>query len=340
MAKSLVIVESPAKAKTIARYLGSDFDVRASVGHVADLPSKGLAVDVDNGFKPEYELTVRGRNVVKDLRAALKNADALYLATDEDREGEAISWHLLEYLKPRVPVHRMVFHEINAAAIKEAVANPRGIDYGLVDAAETRRILDRLFGYEVSPVLWRRVNRGLSAGRVQSPALRLIVEREEERRTFVAADYFSLQAHTGTSPAFTARLVSLSGTRVATGRDFDQTGAARTDVFVLDAGRADELVAGLAGVDLTVLKVDPKPYRSSPKAPFTTSTLQQEAGRKLRLSSRAVMSTAQSLYERGYITYMRTDSVVLSDEAVSEIRAHIVKEYGNDHVTPTKRTFP
>jgi DNA topoisomerase-1 len=220
------------------------------------------------------------------------------------------------------------------------VANPRGIDYGLVDAAETRRILDRLFGYEVSPVLWRRVNRGLSAGRVQSPALRLIVEREEERRKFVAADYFSLQAHTGTSPAFTARLVSLSGTRVATGRDFDQTGAARTDVFVLDAGRADELVAGLAGVDLTVLKVDPKPYRSSPKAPFTTSTLQQEAGRKLRLSSRAVMSTAQSLYERGYITYMRTDSVVLSDEAVSEIRAHIVKEYGNDHVTPTKRTFP
>jgi DNA topoisomerase-1 len=340
MAKSLVIVESPAKAKTIARYLGSDFDVRASVGHVADLPSKGLAVDVDNGFKPEYELTVRGRNVVKDLRTALKNADALYLATDEDREGEAISWHLLEYLKPRVPVHRMVFHEINAAAIKEAVANPRGIDYGLVDAAETRRILDRLFGYEVSPVLWRRVNRGLSAGRVQSPALRLIVEREEERRKFVAADYFSLQAHTGTSPAFTARLVSLSGTRVATGRDFDQTGAARTDVFVLDAGRADELVAGLAGVDLTVLKVDPKPYRSSPKAPFTTSTLQQEAGRKLRLSSRAVMSTAQSLYERGYITYMRTDSVVLSDEAVSEIRAHIVKEYGNDHVTPTKRTFP
>jgi len=156
MAKSLVIVESPAKAKTIARYLGADFDVRASVGHVADLPSKGLAVDVDNGFKPEYELTVRGRNVVKDLRAALKNADALYLATDEDREGEAISWHLLEYLKPRVPVHRMVFHEINAAAIKEAVANPRGIDYGLVDAAETRRILDRLFGYEVSPVLWRR----------------------------------------------------------------------------------------------------------------------------------------------------------------------------------------
>ncbi|MFM9132490.1 MAG: type IA DNA topoisomerase, partial [Actinomycetota bacterium] len=233
MAKSLVIVESPAKAKTIAQYLGPDFDVRASVGHVADLPSKGLAVDVDNGFKPEYELTLRGRSVVKDLRAALKKADALYLATDEDREGEAISWHLLEYLKPRVPVHRMVFHEINAASIREAVANPRGIDYGLVDAAETRRILDRLFGYEVSPVLWRRINRGLSAGRVQSPALRLIVEREEERQRFVAADYFSLEAVTGTAPSFTAKLVSLSGTRVATGRDFNQAGAARAEVFVM-----------------------------------------------------------------------------------------------------------
>ena len=340
MAKSLVIVESPAKAKTIAQYLGPDFDVRASVGHVADLPSKGLAVDVDNGFKPEYELTIRGRNVVKDLRAALKNADALYLATDEDREGEAISWHLLEYLKPRVPVHRMVFHEINAASIREAVANPRGIDYGLVDAAETRRILDRLYGYEVSPVLWRRINRGLSAGRVQSPALRLIVEREEERQRFVAADYFSLEAVTGTAPSFTARLVSLSGTRVATGRDFDQAGAARADVFVMGAGRAEELLEGLTGVDLTVRKVDSKPYRSSPKAPFTTSTLQQEAGRKLRLSSRAVMSTAQSLYERGYITYMRTDSVVLSDEAIAEIRAHIAREYGQDHVNPSKRTFP
>jgi len=340
MAKSLVIVESPAKAKTIAQYLGPDFDVRASVGHVADLPSKGLAVDVDNGFKPEYELTIRGRNVVKDLRAALKNADALYLATDEDREGEAISWHLLEYLKPRVPVHRMVFHEINATSIREAVANPRGIDYGLVDAAETRRILDRLYGYEVSPVLWRRINRGLSAGRVQSPALRLIVEREEERQRFVAADYFSLEAVTGTAPGFTAKLVSLSGTRVATGRDFDQAGAARADVFVMDAGRAAELLEGLTGVDLTVRKVDSKPYRSSPKAPFTTSTLQQEAGRKLRLSSRAVMSTAQSLYERGYITYMRTDSVVLSDEAIAEIRAHIAREYGNDHVNPSKRTFP
>src|SRR5919107_575802 len=220
MAKPLVVVESPAKAKTIAKFLGNAFDVRASVGHVADLPSKGLAVDVDNGFKPTYELTERGRQVVKDLRLALKDASELYLATDEDREGEAISWHLLEHLKPKVPVKRMVFHEITASAIDHAVNNPRGIDYGLVDAAETRRILDRLYGYEVSPVLWRRVNRGLSAGRVQSPTIRLIVERERERIAFVTAGYWDLDLLTGTQPAFNATLVGLDGAKVATGRDF------------------------------------------------------------------------------------------------------------------------
>ncbi|MEY4080457.1 MAG: topoisomerase [Actinomycetota bacterium] len=339
MAKSLVIVESPAKAKTIAQYLGPEFDVRPSVGHVADLPSKGLAVDVENGFKPSYELTDRGRNVVKELRAALKDADALYLATDEDREGEAISWHLLEYLKPRVPVHRMVFHEINKTAIQHALENPRGIDYGLVDAAETRRILDRLYGYEVSPVLWRRVNRGLSAGRVQSPALRLIVDRERERRAFRAADYFSLEAVTETVPSFTAKLVSLNGTRVATGKDFDGQGTAAEQVLVVNAGRASELVAGLKDVPLTVRSVDEKPYTSSPKSPFTTSLLQQEAGRKLRLSSRQVMSTAQALYERGYITYMRTDSTNLSDEAIADVRAHIRAEYGDDFVNGPVRTY-
>ena len=196
-AKPLVVVESPAKAKTISKFLGSAFDVRASVGHVADLPSKGLAVDVDNGFKPTYELTDRGKQVIKDLKAALKDASELYLATDEDREGEAISWHLLEHLKPKVPVKRMVFHEITASAIDHAVNNPRGIDYGLVDAAETRRILDRLYGYEVSPVLWRRVNRGLSAGRVQSPLIRLIVERERERIAFVVAGYWDIELTIG-----------------------------------------------------------------------------------------------------------------------------------------------
>src|SRR4249919_369234 len=214
MAKPLVVVESPAKAKTISKFLGNSFDVRASVGHVADLPSKGLAVDVDNGFKPTYELTERGKQGIKDLRIALKDASELYLATDEDREGEAISWHLLEYLKPKVPVKRMVFHEITKAAIDHAVNNPRSLDYGLVDAAETRRILDRLYGYEVSPVLWRRVNRGLSAGRVQSPSVRLIVERERERMAFTAATYWDIEAVLATDPTFSATLVGVDGTRI------------------------------------------------------------------------------------------------------------------------------
>ena len=340
MAKSLVIVESPAKAKTISKYLGPEFDVRASVGHVADLPSKGLAVDVENGFKPSYELTERGRTVVKELKALLKSADALYLATDEDREGEAISWHLLEQLKPKVPVYRMVFNEINEKSIQHAVANPRDLDYGLVDAAEARRILDRLYGYEVSPVLWRRVNRGLSAGRVQSPALRLVVQRERERIKFRPADYFSLEALTSSSPVFTAKLISINGTRLATGKDFSELGVASPEVFVMNAGRAAELVKGLDGKDLLVRSVDEKPYRSSPKAPFTTSTLQQEAGRKLRLSGRQVMSVAQGLYERGFITYMRTDSVTLSSEAISSIRSHVEREYGADYLYPKgPRTF-
>ena len=333
MPKSLVIVESPAKAKTISQYLGPDFDVRPSVGHIADLPSKGLAVDVENGFKPSYELTERGRTVVKELKAALKEATALYLATDEDREGEAISWHLLEQLKPKVPVHRMVFHEINAKSIREAVENPRDLDYGLVDAAEARRILDRLYGYEVSPVLWRRVNRGLSAGRVQSPALRLVVERERARIAFRAADYFSLEAITSTTPSFTAKLVSVNGQRIATGKDFSDLGVAGDDVLVITAALGNELVDGLAGIDLLVRKVDRKPYRSSPKPPFTTSTLQQEAGRKLRLSGRQVMSIAQGLYERGFITYMRTDSVTLSDEAIGEIRSYVKRDYSEKHVS-------
>lgn len=340
MAKSLVIVESPAKAKTISKYLGPDFDVRPSVGHIADLPSKGLAVDVENGFKPSYELTERGRTVVKELKAALKNVDALYLATDEDREGEAISWHLLEHLKPKVPHYRMVFHEINEKSIREAVANPRDLDYGLVDAAEARRILDRLYGYEVSPVLWRRVNKGLSAGRVQSPALRLVVEREWQRIHFRAANYFSLEAHTSTTPNFVAKLVSINGSRVATGKDFNDQGEKQNDVVVLDEQHTNELITGLTTADLVVRSRDEKPYRSSPKAPFTTSTLQQEAGRKLRLSARQVMSVAQGLYERGFITYMRTDSVTLSSEALSEVRTYIERDYGKDYVHSSTRTFP
>jgi DNA topoisomerase-1 len=339
MSRPLVIVESPAKAKTIAKFLGNAFDVRASVGHVADLPSKGLQIDVDNGFKPTYELTIRGKDVVKDLRAAMKDADELYLATDEDREGEAISWHLLEYLKPKIPVKRMVFHEITKAAIDHAVANPRGIDYGLVDAAETRRLLDRLYGYEVSPVLWRRVNRGLSAGRVQSPSVRLIVERERERIAFVTAGYWDIELLTATAPAFTATLVALDGTKVATGKDFGADGQPKKNVVVMGEARARALAVALADAAFTVRSVEEKPYRSSPKAPFMTSTLQQEGGRKLRLGAAQVMRLAQGLYERGYITYMRTDNVVLSDEALAAVRAEVQRSYGGNFLSPAPRQF-
>ena len=343
MAKPLVIVESPAKAKTISKFLGNAFDVRASVGHVADLPSKGLSIDVDNGFKPTYELTQRGAQVVKELRTLLKDASELYLATDEDREGEAISWHLLEYLKPKIPVKRMVFHEITKSAIDHAVNNPRGIDYGLVDAAETRRLLDRLYGYEVSPVLWRRVNRGLSAGRVQSPSVRLIVERERERIAFVPPGYWDIELLTSTSPAFTATLVALDDAKVATGKDFGSDGRPHAtrggSVVVLDETRARALADSLQTSEFTVSSVEERPYRSAPKAPFMTSTLQQEGGRKLRLSASQVMRVAQGLYERGYITYMRTDNVTLSDEALHAVRAEVKRGYGDKFLSPSPRQF-
>ncbi len=339
MAKPLVIVESPAKAKTISKFLGATFDVRASVGHVADLPSKGLNIDVDNGFTPTYELTERGKQVVKELKAALKDASELYLATDEDREGEAISWHLLEYLKPKVPVKRMVFHEITKSAIDQAVNNPRGLDYGLVDAAETRRLLDRLYGYEVSPVLWRRVNRGLSAGRVQSPSVRLIVERERERIAFVSAGYWDVDLQTATSPSFTATLVAVDGTKVATGKDFTSDGQPKKNVVIVDEALARSLADALASAPFSVRSVEEKPYRSTPKAPFMTSTLQQEGGRKLRLSASQVMRLAQGLYERGYITYMRTDNVVLSDEALAAVRDEVSRSYGSQFLSNGPRQY-
>ena len=339
MPKPLVVVESPAKAKTLSKFLGNDYDVRASVGHVADLPSKGLNIDVDNGFKPTYELTERGKTVIKELRAALKDASELYLATDEDREGEAISWHLLEYLKPKVPVKRMVFHEITKSAIDHAVNNPRSLDYGLVDAAETRRILDRLYGYEVSPVLWRRVNRGLSAGRVQSPSVRLIVQRERERIAFRSADFWDIDVVTGTAPSFTAKLVSVNGAKVASGKDFDDLGVVSAKAIALDEARARGLADGLADVPFTVRSVEEKPYRSSPKAPFMTSTLQQEGGRKLRMSASQVMRVAQGLYERGYITYMRTDNVTLSDEAMQATRAAVTSQYGQQYLSPSPKQY-
>ncbi|HET8930740.1 MAG TPA: type I DNA topoisomerase [Acidimicrobiales bacterium] len=342
MSKPLVIVESPAKARTIAGFLGDDFEVLSSVGHVRDLGAKGLNVDVDDGFKPTYEVYARKKDVIRELKAALADASELYLATDEDREGEAISWHLLEILKPKVPVKRMVFHEITPAAIEAAVENWRDIDYGLVNAQEARRIVDRLFGYPVSEVMWRKVATGLSAGRVQSPAVRLVVERERERMVFVAADYWDLDAAFATSPGFTASLVNLDDQRVATGKDFDSDGRVTSEaVRVLDGAAAAELVDHLEapGTAWTVRSVTEKPFTSRPKAPFMTSTLQQEGGRKLRLSAAQVMRIAQGLYERGFITYMRTDSTNLSQTALDAARAQVRELYGDDYVPVEPRIY-
>ena len=339
MSKPLVIVESPAKAKTISKFLGDDFVVRASVGHIADLPSKGLSVDVENSFKPNYELTERGATIVRELKAELKNASVLYLATDEDREGEAIAAHLFEYLKPKVETKRMVFHEITKAAIDEALAHPRNIDMKLVDAAEARRILDRLFGYEVSPILWRKVNRGLSAGRVQSPAIRLVVEREQERMAHVSAAYWDLEATTTTDPQFKATLQSVDGKRIATGKDFDSLGVAKDGIVVINEERANQLTSGLQGKSLAVRSVEDKPYRKSPKAPFMTSTLQQEGGNKLRITASEVMRLAQGLYEAGYITYMRTDAVILGAEALGAVRDEIINTYGDKFLSTEIRVY-
>jgi DNA topoisomerase-1 len=338
MAKPLVIVESPAKARTIAGFLGDAWTVLASYGHIRDLPTKGLSVDVDNHFKVDYELTADAARM-RELKAALKDASELYLATDEDREGEAISWHLQEVLKPKVPVKRMVFHEITRGAIEHAVESARDIDYGLVDAQESRRIVDRLFGYPVSEVCWRKIKPRLSAGRVQSPAVRLIVEREHERMAFVAADYWGLEAAFPTSPSFTARLLEVGGQRVAEGRDFDATGTTTRDVAVLDEAAARALVGRLADAAFSVASVETKPYTQRPKAPFITSTLQQVGGSRLRLSAQQVMRVAQGLYERGYITYMRTDSTNLSDTALAAARQQIGELFGRAYVLDTARSY-
>ncbi|WP_402462608.1 type I DNA topoisomerase [Isoptericola aurantiacus] len=359
-ARKLVIVESPTKARKIQGYLGDDYVVEASVGHIRDLPQpsdlpaemkkgpyKKFAVDVDNGFDPYYEVYADKKSKVRELKAALKGADELFLATDEDREGEAIAWHLIEALKPKVPVHRMVFHEITREAITRALENTRELDSDLVDAQETRRILDRLYGYEVSPVLWRKVRQGLSAGRVQSVATRLVVERERERMAFVTADYWDV---TGTfaptdgddaGQSFGARLTGLGGDRVAAGRDFDDLGRlkVRTGVVHLDEAAATAVVAGLDAADFTVRSLETKPYSRKPAAPFTTSTLQQEASRKLRMASRATMRTAQALYENGYITYMRTDSPALSSEATDAARRQAAELYGPEYVPGAPRLY-
>ncbi|MGD9796865.1 MAG: type I DNA topoisomerase [Acidimicrobiia bacterium] len=339
MAGPLVIVESPAKARTIAGFLGGGWTVLASYGHIRDLPRKGLSVDVDNHFKVDYEVTA-DRDRIAELRRALKDADELYLATDEDREGEAISWHLLEVLKPRIPVRRMVFHEITRSAIEQAVEAARDIDYGLVDAQESRRIVDRLFGYPVSEVAWRKIRPGLSAGRVQSPAVRLVVERERQRMAFVAADWWGLEATFPTEPTFTAGLQSVDGRRVAEGRDFDSTGTmTRDDAVVLDEVATARLSSELEGAEFTVTSVETRPYTQRPKPPFITSTLQQVGGSRLRMSAREVMRVAQGLYERGYITYMRTDSTTLSESAIAAARSQIRSLYGADYVPPAPRSF-
>ncbi|XTZ17094.1 type I DNA topoisomerase [Micromonospora echinospora] len=358
----LVIVESPAKAKTISGYLGPGYVVEASFGHVRDLPRnaadvparyKGepwarLGVDVDNGFHALYVVSADRKQQITKLTRLAKEVDEIFLATDEDREGEAIAWHLVETLKPKVPVKRMVFHEITKPAIQAAVANPREIDRALVDAQEARRILDRLYGYEVSPVLWKKVMPKLSAGRVQSVATRIVVERERQRMAFRSAEYWDILAtlavaEPGEGPrTFSATLIALNGDRIASGKDFEPTtGRVRPGAGVvhLDAGGARGLAARLQGRPFAVTRVEEKPYRRRPYAPFITSTLQQEAARKLRFSSQQTMRTAQRLYENGYITYMRTDSVNLSETAIAAARRQIVELYGERSVPPEPRRY-
>ncbi|MBA3844817.1 MAG: type I DNA topoisomerase, partial [Actinobacteria bacterium] len=351
--RRLVIVESPAKAKTIAGYLGKDYMVESSIGHIRDLPNNAseipakdkdkawarLGVNVDDEFQPLYVVDSRKKKVVADLKAKLKNADELLLATDEDREGEAIAWHLVQELKPKVPVRRMVFHEITRGAIERALGQTREIDSHLVDAQEARRILDRLYGYEVSPVLWRKIMQGLSAGRVQSVATRLVVQRERERMEFFAADYWDIVA-TFDPGSFTARLAAVDGKRVAQGRDFSSVGELKgSDVVHLDEATAGALAQALGDQSFAVRSVESKPYRRSPYAPFRTTTLQQEASRKLGYGAARTMQIAQRLYENGFVTYMRTDSITLSGTAVSAARAQVAELYGREYLPEAPRTY-
>ncbi len=357
---ALVIVESPAKARTIAQFLGPEFVVESSIGHVRDLPSTAaeipaelkkeswarLGVNVDEGFEPLYIVPAAKKAQVTKLRQLLKDADRLYLATDEDREGEAIAWHLREVLKPRVPVQRMVFHEITRPAIEAALQNPRDIDEELVEAQETRRILDRLYGYEVSPVLWKKVKPRLSAGRVQSAAVRLIVDREWQRMRFVRAGFWDVEARLATRPAsdeiVASRLVELDGKRIASGRDFDpSTGAlsGSADVRLLDEQTARAVGEAVRPATFTVARVEERPYTQRPPAPFITSTLQQEAGRKLRFTSQRTMRVAQQLYENGYITYMRTDSTNLSEQAINAARRQVTSMYGAEYLPDQPRVY-
>jgi DNA topoisomerase I len=356
--KPLVIVESPAKARTISRFLGGGYVVESSIGHVRDLPESAseipptikkepwarLGIDIEKDFRPLYIVPSKKRRQVSKLKELLKGASALYLATDEDREGESISWHLREILKPKVPLHRLVFHEITREAIKSALESPRDIDERLVRAQETRRILDRLFGYEVSQILWRKVGPHLSAGRVQSVAVRIIVERERARMRFVSASYWDIQGTFSpreTPGRFGATLIALGGRRLATGKDFDDSGKLRsgTDVRIVGEDEARRAGEALRSARWSVAKVERRPYTDRPSPPFTTSTLQQEANRKLRFPARLTMQIAQRLYENGHITYMRTDSTTLSEQAIRNSRDLIRKLYGQEYLSGEPRQY-
>src|SRR6476646_9494057 len=354
---ALVIVESPATARTLSKYLGNGFTVEASIGHVRDLPQgaaqipaefKGeawsnLGVNVNDNFTPIYIVPPGKSKQIKLLKDRLKEADALYLATDEDREGEAITWHLLEILKPKVPVHRLVFHEITKDAIQEALKSPRDVDDGLVRAQETRRILDRLYGYEVSPLLWRKVRPKLSAGRVQSVAVRLIVERERERMAFVSATWWDLigQFAKSNGQQLQAEIVSVDDRKIPSGKDFDaSTGKLKNnELMLLDGPSAAALAERVRSGEFRVTNVEEKPYTSKPYPPFTSSTLQQEANRKLGFTARRTMQVAQSLYENGHITYMRTDSTNLASVAIEAARDLAGSQYGSDYLPAEARVY-
>lgn len=351
----LVIVESPAKARKIGAFLGDEYVVEASVGHIRDLPQRAAdipaeykkvawakeGVNIEADFAPLYVINPDKRAKVNELKALMKNADELILATDEDREGEAIAWHLIEVLRPKIPISRMVFHEITKEAIQEAAHNTRDLDYRLVDAQETRRVLDRLYGYRLSPVLWKKVMPRISAGRVQSVATRLIVERERERMAFISSSWWDISSDTQAN--FTARLISLDGKRVANTNDFDETGGLKersaNNILLLDEGSANELTQSLQGTALKVKSAEESPRTERPKAPFTTSTMQQDAGSRLGWGAQLTMRVAQRLYENGYITYMRTDSVTLSQSAISSARAQAAALYGKEYIPTSPRLY-
>ena len=340
--KNLIIVESPSKIKTLKKFLGNEYQIEASVGHIRDLPKKNLGIDLDNNFTPKYEVSDKSKQVVKNLKNVLKGMDAIYIATDPDREGEAIAWHLIDELKPKIPVKRMVFNEITKGAILDSLKNIRDIDLNLVNAQECRRFLDRLFGFLVSKELWYNVKGGLSAGRVQSPAVKILVDREKQRTKFVKSEYWSLQGHFKSDKGkIFSRLISIKGEKLAIGSAFNkETGELNAkNTMVLNQNHAEDLVASLASNDWKVTNLETKPQTQNPYPPFITSTLQQEGIRKLHMNSTQIMRVAQGLYENGYITYMRTDSIHLSTEALNGSRKVIEKKYGKDYLPKSPRMY-